>query len=105
MVPLAGIRVLDLGRIYQGPWCGTLLALAGADVIKVEEPGGEPARSRDPSGATVPLAMLNSNKRAITLYYDTVDALRRAGVPAGPSPVPFPGDTEFVPPPPGDRGE
>jgi CoA:oxalate CoA-transferase len=67
VLPLDGIRVLDLGRIYQGPWCGTLLALAGADVIKVEEPGGEPARSRDPSGATVPFAMLNSNKRAITL--------------------------------------
>jgi CoA:oxalate CoA-transferase len=67
VLPLEGIRVLDLGRIYQGPWCGTLLALAGADVIKVEEPGGEPARSRDPSGATVPFAMLNSNKRAITL--------------------------------------
>jgi crotonobetainyl-CoA:carnitine CoA-transferase CaiB-like acyl-CoA transferase len=67
VLPLDGIRVLDLGRIYQGPWCGTLLALAGADVIKVEEPGGEPARRGDPAGATVPFAMLNSNKRAVTL--------------------------------------
>jgi crotonobetainyl-CoA:carnitine CoA-transferase CaiB-like acyl-CoA transferase len=66
-LPLVGVRVLDLGRIYQGPWCGTLLALAGADVVKIEEPGGEPARQGGPSGATVPLAMLNSNKRAITL--------------------------------------
>ena len=46
MLPLAGIRVLDLGRIYQGPWCGTLLALAGADVIKVEEPGGDALTAR-----------------------------------------------------------
>ena len=28
-LPLEGIKVLDLGRIYQGPWCGTLLALVG----------------------------------------------------------------------------
>lgn len=65
-LPLQGIRVLDLGRIYQGPWCGLLLALAGADVVKVEEPRGEPARAGRP-GSTVPIALLNSNKRAITL--------------------------------------
>lgn len=68
LLPLAGVRVLDLGRIYQGPWCGMMLALAGADVTKVEEPGGEPSRrGGGPGGTTVPLAMLNSNKRAITL--------------------------------------
>ena len=67
-LPLEGIRVLDLGRIYQGPWCGTLLALAGASVVKIEEPGGEPARQRGGAGGTtVPVAMLNSNKQAITL--------------------------------------
>lgn len=66
-LPLEGVRVLDLGRIYQGPWCGTLLALAGASVIKIEEPGGEPARLGGGAGTTIPLAILNSNKRAITL--------------------------------------
>ena len=66
--PLAGLRVLDLGRIYQGPWCGTLLALAGAEVIKVEEPSGEPARGSQ-AGTTVPFAMLNSNKLAVTLNF------------------------------------
>jgi crotonobetainyl-CoA:carnitine CoA-transferase CaiB-like acyl-CoA transferase len=65
-LPLQGVRVLDLGRIYQGPWCGLLLALAGAEVVKVEEPRGEPARAGLP-GSTIPLALLNSNKRAITL--------------------------------------
>jgi crotonobetainyl-CoA:carnitine CoA-transferase CaiB-like acyl-CoA transferase len=65
-LPLQGIRVLDLGRIYQGPWCGLLLALAGAEVIKVEEPKGEPARGGQ-TGSTVPIALLNSNKQAITL--------------------------------------
>ncbi|ABM56216.1 L-carnitine dehydratase/bile acid-inducible protein F [Verminephrobacter eiseniae EF01-2] len=63
--PLAGITVLDLGQIYQGPYCGFLLAMAGARVIKIEPPKGEPIRSR--RGVSVPLAMLNSNKEGITL--------------------------------------
>jgi len=45
----------------------------------------------------------SGNKRTITMYYDTIEALRRAGVPVGPVlPVPFPSDPQFVPPPPGD---
>jgi hypothetical protein len=48
----------------------------------------------------------SGNKRTITFYYDTVDALRRAGVPVDrPAPVPFPADTEFAPPPPWPRGK
>jgi hypothetical protein len=44
----------------------------------------------------------SNNQRTITMYYDTVAALRRAGVPVdGPWPSPFPGDYHFVPPPPG----
>lgn len=43
----------------------------------------------------------SSNRRTITMYYDTVDHLRQAGVPVDrPMPVPFPADNEFVPPPP-----
>jgi CoA:oxalate CoA-transferase len=71
-LPLTGVRVLDLGRVYQGPWAGLLLALAGADVIKVEEPQGEPARrGGGEAGTTIPLAMLNSNKRAVTIDLKT----------------------------------
>jgi len=46
-----------------------LMAKAGADVIKIEPPRGEPLRRRAPPGksTTFPIAMLNSNKRAITL--------------------------------------
>jgi formyl-CoA transferase len=64
--PLAGVRVLDLGQIYQGPYAGFLLAQAGADVVKVEPPGGEPLRRREVHGGppSYPLAFLNSNKRS-----------------------------------------
>src|SRR6516164_8684863 len=67
--PLAAVVVLDFGQVYQGPYCGLLLAKGGADVIKIEPPKGEPLRVREAvgGGASLPLAMLNSNKRAITL--------------------------------------
>jgi crotonobetainyl-CoA:carnitine CoA-transferase CaiB-like acyl-CoA transferase len=65
--PLSGIKVLDLTQIFQGPYAAFLMAMAGADVVKVEPPGGE--RMRQGGGAKTPLsfAMLNSNKRSITL--------------------------------------
>ncbi len=67
--PLAGIIVLDFGQVYQGPYATLLMAKAGADVIKIEPPQGEPLRRRAPPGksTTFPIAMLNGNKRAITL--------------------------------------
>jgi crotonobetainyl-CoA:carnitine CoA-transferase CaiB-like acyl-CoA transferase len=67
--PLAGITVIDFGQIFQGPYATLLMAKAGADVIKVEPPHGEPGRRRAPPGkhTTLPVAMLNANKRAITL--------------------------------------
>jgi crotonobetainyl-CoA:carnitine CoA-transferase CaiB-like acyl-CoA transferase len=69
--PLAGITVLDFGQIYQGPYATMLMAKAGADVIKIEPPGGEPLRRRvlatGAGDTTLPMAMLNANKRAVTL--------------------------------------
>jgi len=67
--PLAGVIVLDFGQVYQGPYATMLMAKAGADVIKIEPPQGEPLRRRAPPGksTTFPIAMLNGNKRAITL--------------------------------------
>ena len=46
--PLAGIRVLELARILAGPWCGQILADMGADVVKVESPGGDDTRQWGP---------------------------------------------------------
>jgi crotonobetainyl-CoA:carnitine CoA-transferase CaiB-like acyl-CoA transferase len=67
--PLAGVMVLDFGQVYQGPYATMLMAKAGADVIKIEPPNGEPLRRRAPPGksTTFPIAMLNGNKRAVTL--------------------------------------
>ena len=68
-LPLAGITVIDLGQIYQGPYATLLMAKAGARVIKVEPLKGEPARLRAAVGmsATFPFAMLNSNKQGVSL--------------------------------------
>ena len=66
--PLAGITVIDLSHVYNGPYATFLMALAGANVIKVEPLDGEHLRSRgDMGGAALPFAMLNSNKKPVTL--------------------------------------
>ena len=65
--PLTGITVLDLGQIYNGPYCGYLLAMAGARVIKVEPPGGEAMRGRADPPLSYPFMMLNGNKETVTL--------------------------------------
>lgn len=66
--PLSGITVIDLSHVYNGPYATFLMAMAGAEVIKVEPPGGEHLRSRgDMGGAALPFAMLNSNKKTVTL--------------------------------------
>jgi CoA:oxalate CoA-transferase len=68
-LPLSGITVVDFGQIFQGPYATLLLAKAGADVIKIEPPHGEPLRRRAAPGksATLPFAMLNQNKRGVSL--------------------------------------
>ncbi|SOD89415.1 CaiB/BaiF CoA-transferase family protein [Streptomyces sp. Ag109_G2-15] len=73
-----GIRVLELGQIYNGPYCGLLLAQLGADVIKVEPPGGEPLRFRSHEPIeSHEFVMLNSHKRSVVLDLKT-DAGRQA---------------------------
>ncbi len=70
--PLEGVTVVDLGQIYNGPYCTFLMAMAGAKIIKVEAKGGENLRRRGVvGGAALPFAMLNSNKTFATLNLKT----------------------------------
>jgi CoA:oxalate CoA-transferase len=66
--PFEGVTVVDLGQIYNAPYATLLLALNGANVIKVEPLKGENLRGRGKvAGAGAPFGMLNSNKKAVTL--------------------------------------
>lgn len=70
--PLSGIRVLDLTRVYAGPYATFMLAQAGAEIIKVEPLLGENLRRRDGrASAALPFAMLNANKRSLELDIKT----------------------------------
>ena len=77
--PLDGVTALDFGQIYNGPYCGFLLAQAGARVIKVESPRGEALRGRvsawekvaQASSASYPFTLLNTNKECMTLDFKT----------------------------------
>jgi crotonobetainyl-CoA:carnitine CoA-transferase CaiB-like acyl-CoA transferase len=69
--PLEGVRVIDLTRILAGPYCTQALADAGADVIKVEEPGkGDDTRGWGPpfvKGESAYFLSVNRGKRSLTL--------------------------------------
>ena len=66
---LEGIRVLDLGRYQAGPRIGLVLARLGAEVIKVEAPGGDESRSGGPfvRGQSAYWVQYNSGKKSLGL--------------------------------------
>ncbi|MED5369916.1 MAG: CaiB/BaiF CoA-transferase family protein [Myxococcota bacterium] len=68
--PLAGVRIVDLSRLLPGPFCTWLLSSLGAEVIRVEPPGGgDYSRQLPPliSGHGVFFAALNRGKRSVAL--------------------------------------
>jgi crotonobetainyl-CoA:carnitine CoA-transferase CaiB-like acyl-CoA transferase len=76
--PLAGIRVIELANFIAGPLCGTLLADMGADVVKIEPPGGSPTRAIGPfahdhvdADHSLTFWYYNNNKRSIVVDYST----------------------------------
>src|ERR1700723_2303690 len=79
--PLDGIRVIDLTTVISGPVCTMILADQGADVLKVEPPGGEIARRTAGDGEfTAMFVSANRGKRSIALDLKqpaALDALRR----------------------------
>jgi len=68
--PLDGVRVLDFTRLFAGPFCTMLLGDLGADVVKVEAPGGDPIRGQGPpfhAGQAMSFLAVNRNKRSLVL--------------------------------------
>lgn len=69
--PLDGVRVLDLTRVVAGPYCSMFLGDLGADVVKVEQPGGgDDTRGWGPpfaGGESAYFLCINRNKRSLTL--------------------------------------
>jgi len=84
---LTGVRVVDLSQGIAGPYCTKLLADSGAEVIKIEPPGGDYTRRLGPFPGDVPDAEksglfihLNGNKKSVVLDVATDDgkaAVRR----------------------------
>lgn len=76
-LPLAGLRVLDASTFLAGPICCSLLADWGADVVKVEPPEGDPARTLGGPvvgpGMTPTFVSSNRGKRAIAVDYAAPD--------------------------------
>ena len=80
-MPLSGLTVVEIGQNIAGPFAGTILADLGADVIKIEKPGGDDARFWlvEKDGERHPLAfhLLNRNKRSAVVDFKDEAALAR----------------------------
>ena len=80
MQSLKGLKVVEFCEIAAGPFCAMLLADMGADVVKVERPGGDAMRMWPPvnDGYSENFASINRNKRSVVLDMKTEDGLRAA---------------------------
>ena len=69
MLPLTGIRVLDLTRHLPGPYATDLLRRLGAEVIKIEPPAGDPTRWLPPlvNGTGALYALVNAGKKSVVI--------------------------------------
>ena len=80
--PLSGIRVVDFTRFFAGPYCAQLLGDLGAEVVKVEIPGGgDPLRPQGPPflhGNGITYYATNRNKRSLTLDMQTEEGKKLA---------------------------
>jgi crotonobetainyl-CoA:carnitine CoA-transferase CaiB-like acyl-CoA transferase len=67
--PLEGLRVIEMGQLLAGPFTATILAYFGAEVIKIEPPGGDPLRAWRvvQDGTSLWYRSLGRNKKSVTL--------------------------------------
>ena len=66
---LSGLRILEIGHFVAAPFCTRLLADLGAEVIKIEPPGGDPVRQwgKQINGQSLWWSLHGRNKRSMTL--------------------------------------
>lgn len=80
--PLTGLRVADFSRVLAGPYATMMLADFGADVIKIESPGGDETRGWlppvDANGESSYFGSVNRNKRAVVCDFTTDAGLAEA---------------------------
>jgi formyl-CoA transferase len=71
LLPLADLRVIEMGQLLAGPFCGQLLGDFGAEIIKIEDPGkGDPMRQwgrEKPHGLSLWWPLLARNKKSLTI--------------------------------------
>ncbi len=78
---LAGVRIIDFTQVLSGPFCTQVLADLGADVIKIESPQGDVARTMPPNfvaDSSVYYLSINRNKRSVVLDLKQPEGLRLA---------------------------
>lgn len=76
MLPLQGVKVVEIAENLAGPYAGQILALMGAEVLKVERPEGDNARGWGPpfhGGMATTFQAMNMNKRSVTLDFRNED--------------------------------
>src|SRR4051812_16370562 len=77
--PLAGIRIIEVGHMLAGPYCGLLLADMGAEVIKIEATEGDIGRKVSPhfiGPHNAYFASLNRNKKSVVLDLASAEGMR-----------------------------
>src|SRR5438128_12688283 len=76
-LPLDGVRVAEITHMVMGPTCGMILADLGAEVIKVEPPGGDKTRSLPGLGIGF-FRAFNRNKKSVVIDIHSTPGRERA---------------------------
>ena len=79
--PLEGLRILDFSRVLAGPFCSALLADLGAEVVKIEAPGGDDYRHIGPfkNGESALFMLINRGKKSVVVDLKSPAQLLYAG--------------------------